>query len=91
MITLVNKHYSSLLKVFVEYFNDEKEKLLYSGQQSNPSFNINLNLQMNKETIFNMLVNQLVSPDHKMTPIDFCGMMVMSIGDLPAVKALQKG
>ena len=91
VMALVNKHYSTLLKAFVEHFNDEKEKILPSDEQLKSSFDYNLNLQMNKESIFNMLVNQLVSPDHKMTPIDFCGMLLITIGDLPVVKELKKG
>ena len=63
----------------------------HGGQLSKFSISDNINSQIYNEIIFNDLINQLVSPDHKMTPVDFCGMLLMMTGDPPAVKELQKG
>ena len=63
----------------------------HGGQLSKFSTSDNINSQIFNEIIFNDLVNQLVSPDHEMTPINFCNMLLIMIGDPPAVKELQKG
>ena len=91
MIALVNKHYSALLKSIPEDFSIEKKKLLSHGHHAKLFINYDMYSQINNEIIFNKLVNQLVSPDSDMTPVSFCCLLLMLIGDVPAVKELQKG
>ena len=91
VIALMNKHYSALLKSFPEDFSIEKKKLLSHGHHAKLSINYDMYSQINNEILFNKLVNQLVSPDNDMTPVTFCGMLLMLLGDVPAVRELQKG
>ena len=87
MIAVINKHYSAILKSFPVDFNVEETKMLSHGQRSMSKFNS----QITNERMFNKLVNEVVSPDYEKTPVDFCCMLLMLIGDAPAVMELQKG
>ena len=95
MIAVVKKHYSAILRSFPEDFSATREKLLSHGQQQSiPSLRHRyraLNSQIANELIFNDLINGLLSPNNKITPVTFCSMLLVLLGDTPAVRNLIKG
>ena len=87
----MNKHYSALLKSIPEDFSNEKKKLLSHGRHAKFLLNYDLYSQLHNEIMFNKFVNQLVSSDDNLSPVTFCCFLLMLIGDVPAVRELQKG
>ena len=87
MIAILNKHYSAVLKSIPLEFNTAEVKTMSHNQRVMTKFNS----RIANEMMFNKLVNEVVSPDNEKTPVDFCRMLLMLIGDTPAVRALQKG
>ena len=87
VIAILNKHYSAVLKSIPLEFNTAEVKTMSHNQRVMTKFNS----RIANEMMFNKLVNEVVSPDYDKTPVDFCRMLLMLIGDTPAVRALQKG
>lgn len=93
VIALVNKHYSAILKSFPDDFSITRKKIHTYAQETDclsPNLS-SVNPQVYNEVIFNKLINELLSPDEKMTPQNFGFVVFMLVGDTPAVKELQKG
>ena len=83
----MNKHYSAILKSFPVDFSISESQMLSHSQRSASK----INSRISNEIIFNQLVNDVVSPDNEKTPVDLCRMLLMLIGDTPAIRELQKG
>lgn len=89
MIAVVKKHYNALLKSFPKDFSITRKKLFSWGQKFKPSFGSDINPQLTNKVMFNDLISAMLLTD--MTPVQFCSILLMSLGDLPAVRELQKG
>ena len=87
VIAVMNKHYSAILKSFPVDFNISESRVLSRSQRSTSK----INSRISNEVIFKQLVNDVVSPDNDKTPVDLCRMLLMLIGDTPAIRELQKG
>ena len=87
MIAIINKHYSAILKNIPVEFNIGESRKRSHGQRMMTKYDY----RICNETLFNNLVNEVVSPDTEKTLVDFCRMLLMLIGDKPVVRELMKG
>ena len=89
MVEVVKKHYTAILKSFPEDCSATKEKLLFRGQQQYAYHHSVFATEISNKVLLDYAVNKLLSSE--ITPVRFCVMLLMLLGDSPAMKVLRKG